>query len=153
MNRTSSGVERSRIEVRIVLMHPGDQDVRHPRQVGPHGGARDVLAKPNGQGAGRLRQVVEDVAERDVARARVRQLDADRLLARDRRQDPDLGRRERVAEVVLQRRNFRDLGARGELQLVARHSRPGDLADHGRLDAEVRQRLHERLGDPSVLVG
>ena len=42
-------------------------------------------------------QVVVDVAERDDPRRQVRHLDADRLLARDRRQDPDLGRRERVA--------------------------------------------------------
>ena len=42
----------------------------------------------------------------------VRHLDADRLLARDRRQDPDLRRRERVGEVVLQRRDLRHLRAR-----------------------------------------
>ena len=39
---------------------------------------------------------VEDVAERDEVRREVRQLDADRLLAGDRREDADLGRRERV---------------------------------------------------------
>ena len=44
-----------------------------------------------------LRQVVVDVAERDEVRAQVRHLDADRLLAGDRREDADLGRRERVA--------------------------------------------------------
>ena len=49
-------------------------------------------------------QVVEDVAERDELRREVRHLDADRLLAGDRREDADLGRRERVGEVVLERR-------------------------------------------------
>ena len=75
------------------------------------------------------RQVVEDVAERDEVRARVRHLDADRLLARDRREDADLGRRERVGEVVLEPRDLRDLRPGRELQLVARHARAGDLAD------------------------
>ena len=47
--------------------------------------------------ARRRRQVVEDVAERDEVRREVRHLDADGLLAGDRREDADLGRRERVA--------------------------------------------------------
>ena len=51
------------------------------------GVAGDVLAEPDGERAGRLRQVVVDVAERDQVRAQVRHLDADRLLARDRRED------------------------------------------------------------------
>ncbi len=59
----------------------------------------------------------------------VRDLDADRLLARDRREDPDLGRRERVGEVVLQRRDLRDLRSGRELELVPGDARAGDLAD------------------------
>jgi hypothetical protein len=124
----------------------GDQQVRHPRQVSPYGGAGDVLAEPDRERARRRREVVEDVAERDEVRREVRQLDADRLLAGDRREDPDLRRRERIGEIVLQRCNLRDLGARRELQLVARYPRAGDLADDRRLDAEVRERLHERGG-------
>ena len=65
----------------------------------------------------------------------------DGLLARDRREDPDLGRRERVREVVLERRDLRHLRAGRELQLVAGDPRAGDLADDGRVDAEVRERL------------
>ena len=97
--------------------------------------------------ARRLRQVVVDVAERDDARAEVRDLDADRLLAGDRREDADLGRGERVAEVVLQVRDLADLRPGRELQLVAGDTRAGDLADHRRLDAEVRQAGDERVGD------
>ena len=96
-------------------------------------------------------QVVEDVAERDEVRREVRHLDADRLLARDRREDADLRRRERVREVVLQRRDLRDLRPGRELQLVARHARAGDLADDVRVDAEVRERLHERVGHPRAV--
>ena len=79
--------------------------------------------------ARRARQVVVDVAERDEVRRVVRHLDADGLLARDRREDADLGRRERVREVVLERRDLRDLRPGRELELVARDARAGDLAD------------------------
>ena len=68
-------------------------------------------------------------------------LDADGLLAGDRRQDADLGRGERVGEVVAQRRDLADLRARRELELVARDARAGDGADQAGLDAEVLQRL------------
>ena len=77
----------------------------------------------------------------------VRHLDADGLLAGDRREDADLGRGERVAQVVLQRRDLRHLRSRRELQLVARDARPGDAADEGRLDPEVLERLEQRLAD------
>ena len=123
----------------------GDEDVRHPGEIRPDGVAGDVLAEPDGQRARGGREIVVDVAERDDLRREVRHLDADRLLARDRREDADLGRRERVGEVVLERGDLRDLRPRRQLELVAGHARPGDLADDRRLDAEVRQRRHERL--------
>ena len=69
------------------------------------------------------RQVVVDVAQGDEVRREVRHLDAHGLLAGDRREDADLGRRERVGEVVLERRDLRDLRPRGELELVARDAR------------------------------
>ena len=50
------------------------------------------------------------------------------------REDPDLGRGERVREVVLERRDASHLGAGRELQLVAGDARARHLADHGRLD-------------------
>ena len=90
------------------------------------------------------RQLVEDVAERDDVRGEVRHLDADRLLAGDRREDADLGGRERVGEVVLERRDLADLRAGRELELVAGHARADDLADERRVDPEVGQRLQKR---------
>ncbi len=77
-------------------------------------------------------------------------LDADGLLAGNRREDADLGRGERVADVVLERGHLGDLRARRQLELVARDPRAGDLTHDRRVDAEVRQRLDERLGDPAV---
>ena len=76
----------------------------------------------------------------------VRDLDADRLLARDRGKDPDLGRRERIGEVVLETGDLGDLGPGRELELVADDARAGDLADDRGVDAEVRERLDELLG-------
>ena len=73
-----------------------------------------------------------------------------RLLAGDRRQDPDLGRRERVGEVVAQLRDLAHLDPGGELELVAGHARAGDRADRGRLDPEAREAAQQRLGDAAV---
>ncbi len=124
----------------------GDQQVRHAREVGPDRGARDVLAEPDRQRARGCGQVVEDVAERDEVRLEIRNLDAHRLLAGDRREDPDLGRRQRIGEVVFECCDLRDLRARRELQLVACDARSGDLAADRGLDSEVLQGLHQRGG-------
>ncbi len=103
--------------------------------------------------ARRLAEVAaEDVAEVHHAVQLVGHLHPDRLLAGDRSQDADVGRGERVGDVVLELRHLRDLGAGREPQLVARHARAGDAADDLRLDAEVAERLDQRLGD-LVLVG
>ena len=157
IRRASSGVARSRTEVRIVLMQPGlagaggsgDQEVRHPREVGPDGVAGDVLPEPDRQRARRRRELVEDVAERDEVRRQVRDLDADGLLARDRRQDADLGRRQRVREVVLERRDLGHLRPGGELELVASDARAGDLADDPR--ASTPKSASARVRDSATL--
>ena len=149
--RTSSGVARSRIDVRSVLMQPDLPEPVVPaiRRCGIR--ARSVqtalpemsLPSQTESGLAEPRQVVEDVAERHHARREVRDLDADRLLARDRREDADLGRRERIREVVLEAGDLRDLRAGRELELVADDARAGDRADDRRVDAEVRERLDE----------
>ena len=107
---------------------------------------RDVFAEPDRERARRRGQVVEDVAEGHEVRREIRDLDADGLLAGNRSEDPDLGRREGVREVVLQGCDLRDLRAGRELQLVARDARSRDLADDVCVDAEVLQGLDERRG-------
>ena len=111
------------------------------------------LPSQTASGLAEAGKLVEDVAERDQVRGQVGHLDADRLLAGDRRQDADLGGGERVGEIVLEVGDLGDLGAGRELQLVASHARAGDLADDARLDAEVREGLDEHLGDPLAVVG
>ena len=125
----------------------GHQQVRHLGQVGADRAARDVLAQPHRQRRPVLRRRLEDVAEVHDPAARVRDLDADRLLARDRRQDADVGRGQRVREVVLELRDLADLDARREPQLVAGDVRAGDHPDHARLDVEVPERLDQLRGD------
>ena len=90
----------------------------------------------------------DEVAERDDVRRAVRDLDADGLLARDRREDADLGGRQRVREIVAQAGDAGDLRARGELELVARHARAGDGADEAGLDAVLGERAEQRARDP-----
>jgi hypothetical protein len=90
----------------------------------------------------------EDVAQRDDPPVAVGHLDADRALAGDRREDADLGGRQRVGQVVLEVGDLDHLHAGGELQLVARDVRPGDGADDLGLDAQVAERLDQARGDP-----
>ena len=80
----------------------GDEQVGHLRQVGADRPAGDVLAEPDGQRRPVLGRLLEDVAEVDDPPPGVRDLDPDRLLAGDRREDPDVGGGQRVGEVVLQ---------------------------------------------------
>ena len=125
----------------------GDQHVRHLRDVGPDRVAVDPLAEPGDQRRGLLRPAGVDVAEADDAAARVRDLDADRLFARDRGQDADVGRGQRVGEVVAELGHFLDLGAGREAQLVAGDVRAADDADDLRLDPEVAERLDQLAAD------
>ena len=121
----------------------GDEQVRHLREVGADRLAGDVLAEPHGQRRPVLGRLLEDVAESDDPPVQVGDLDADGLLAGDRREDADVGGGQRVGEVVLQLRHLGDLRARRQAQLVARDVRAGDGADHLRLHAEVPERLDQ----------
>src|SRR5919106_1552410 len=124
----------------------GDEDVRHAGEVGPDGGPGDVLAEPDRERARVLGQLVEDVSERDDVGREIGDLDADRLLAGDRREDADLGRGEGVGEIVLEGGDLAHLRPGRELQLVARDARADDLAHECGVDSEVRERLQESVG-------
>ena len=130
----------------------GDEQVRHLRQVGADRAPGDVLAEPHGQRRPVGRGLLEDVAEVHDPPARVGHLDADRLLAGDRREDADVRGGQRVGEVVLELGDLGDLDPRREAQLVARDVRSGDHADDARLHAEVPERLEQLRGD-ALLAG
>ena len=128
------------------------EQVRHLGEVGADGAARDVLAEPDRERRPALGRRLEDVAEVDDAAARVRDLDADGLLARDRGEDADVGGGERVGEVVLELGDLADLDAGREPELVAGDVRPGDHPDDLGLHAEVAERL-DQLGRGLLLPG
>ena len=76
----------------------------------------------------------EDVTERHQVAMSVGHLDADRRAAGDRSEDPHVGRRHRVGDVLVQARDAGDLDARRELELVAGHGRADGHADEPCLD-------------------
>ncbi len=119
----------------------GDEHVHHTRQVSEHGLAGDVLAQPEGQRRCIRREGAVDVAETDEVGLHVRHLDAHRLLAGDRRLHADVGRGQRICQVVLERSDAIDLDPRRELQFVTCHARSGDRIDDPCVDAEVTQSL------------
>ena len=130
----------------------GDEQVGHLREVRADRPPGDVLAEPDRERRPVRRRVLVDVAEAHDAALRVGHLDADRLLSGDRRQDPHVGRGERVGEVVLEVGDLGDLDSRGEAQLVARDVRAGGRADDLRLDPEVPERLEQPRRD-ALLAG
>ena len=86
--------------------------MRHPREVGGYRAASYILAEEDGQRTGIGRQFLEDVAERDLKPCPVRNLNADCLLAWNWGKDADIGRGQRVSEIVLQSTNLVHLDAR-----------------------------------------
>ena len=87
----------------------------------------------------------EHVAERHDLLVQVGDLDADRGLAGDRRQDPDVGRRDGVGDVLGQRGDLLDLDGRADLDLVPRHGRAAGVARDLGVDAELLHHLGEPL--------
>ena len=124
----------------------GDEQVRHLRQVGPDRPARDILAQPDRQRRPVRRGILEHVAQMDDPPPRVRNLDPDRLLAGNRRQNPDVRGGQRVREIVLELRDLGHLRPGRQPDLVAGDVRTGDTADHLCLDPEVTERLDQRGG-------
>ena len=128
----------------------GDQQVRRRGEVEEHGTAGDVLADRDIERIGRRLRLRrrQQVAERDELTLVVRHLDPDRRTPRDRGQDPDVGGRHRVGDVLLQGGDPSDLDARAELELVAGDRRADRHADQHRVDAVLLERLLQRLPAP-----
>ena len=80
----------------------------------------------------------------------VRDLDADRALARDRRLDPERPGGEGHRQVVGQRLDPADLDVRRRLDLVLGHDRAGVAADDLGRDVEARELLDDDVLGPPV---
>ena len=127
----------------------GDEQVRHLGEVDRLGLAGHVPPERERQrGARRLEvDVLEDPAQGDDVEVRVRDLDADRALARDRRLDPQRAGGEGHRQVVGEAFDPADLDVRRRLDLVLGHDRAGVPADDLGRDLEARE-----LADDDLLV-
>ena len=146
-DRTEHRVDRGRL---TCPRGAGDEDVGHLRQVGINRTPADVLPEEDGQRAGICGHLPEDVAERDEVTSLVRYLYANCLLARDRSQDPDVGRGQGVSEVVLEVADLVHLHPGRQPELIAGDVRAGNCPDEGGFDSEVAEGLEQSLtGGPA----
>ncbi len=119
----------------------GDEQVRHPREIGDHGLPRDVLAERERQRAHVVvvRRRRQDLDELHDLPLRIGELEPHARLAGDRLDDADRDDRQRAREVLHQVDDLRALDADRRLDLVARDHRPGIRGEHLHRDAEVRE--------------
>ena len=130
----------------LELRGSSHEHVGHLCEVGPHRVARDVLAQPPDDRRdpagvpGRCRRGEPAAGAGSGPRRRS-------PACRDRREDADVRRGERVREAVLELRDSGDFGPRREAQLVAAHVRADHGADDLGVDAEAGERLEQRAAD------
>ena len=91
----------------------------------------------------RKSRVLDQLAEPDHLRRRIRHLDADGAAPGNRRDDADRRRAHREREVVREVRDLAHLHARRGLDLELRDDGSGRAADELALDLERAQRVHE----------
>ena len=123
-----------------------DEAVRHGGEVADDGLAIDVLAqrKRDLLFRGAEFRVVEQLVKRDGDLLQVRDLDADGVLAGDRREDVDALGAGGAGDVCLQLRDAGNPEAGGRVDFVAGNGRSaGDVAG-GDLDTEGLQRFDDR---------
>ena len=135
-----------------LLPEPGgarDQQVGHLGEVDGHRLARHVAAERERERGARAAEVhlVQDPPQRDDVELLVRDLDADRALARDRRLDPDAPGGQGHRQVVGQRLDPADLDVRRRLDLVLGDDGPRVAADDAGVDVEAL----ELLDDPGLV--
>ena len=126
----------------------GDQEMGHRRHVHHHRIAGDVLAEEDRdlhRAALRL-GLLDHLAEADHLAGRVGHLDADRVLAGNRGDDPDARDAESDRQIVGEVGDLGQPEAGLELDLVLRDDRAGLDLDHLHLEAELREGLLEHPG-------
>ena len=85
----------------------------------------------------------DDRVHRDDLLVLVRHFDADRSLARDRRDDPDAERGETLRDIVLEVLDFRNTNAGSLYDLIQRDRRPDRRFDLVDLDPEIFERFFD----------
>jgi hypothetical protein len=139
---------------------PGDEQVRHLREIGADRIAADVLAETHRQRrrAVRIDLGAENLGELDRLTALVRQFEGHVVLARDRLDDANRHERQRARQILRETDDLAALHARRRLDFIARDDRPRIRGNHTHLDAEVLQllfdeprRVFERIGGDGFL--
>ena len=125
---------------------PGDQQVRHLRQINHQWVARNVLAQEH-RDVHPVRLVAgffDHVADADDLPRLVGHLDADGVLARDRCDDPHAGHPQPDRDVVGQPRDLRQPQAGLQLDLILGDHRAGFDLDDADVVSEFGERLFEQ---------
>ena len=125
---------------------PGHQHVGHLGQVYHHRPTGDVPAQCHLEGLVGLIRLGggQDVTQGHQLTASVGHLHADGRLARNGRQDPDVGRCHGIGDVLGQRRDPGHLDPGPELELVAGHRRTDGPAHQSGIDPMGGQGSHQR---------
>ena len=122
-----AGDERVDANALAAAGRPRDEQVRHLRQIGDDRLAVNVLTQRERQFGFRTRFLpilrLEQLTQCHLHLARVRQLDADRVLAGNRREDVDSFRPRCPGEVALERHDLVHSHAFGRVNFVARDRR------------------------------
>ncbi len=123
------------------------KEVGHVGQVDHDRPSGDVATETHFErvnGGGRLLGH-EQIADGDQGAVDVRNLDADRLFARDRREDSHIGCGHRIRDVLLETRDAGDLHAGSQLVLEHRDRRADPDTDEAGLDVVLAERSFEAL--------
>ena len=126
---------------------PGDEQMRHLREIGDDGFAVNILAERDRHFRGARVPIfrLQQLAQRDFHFARIGELDADGVFAGDRRQDVDPLRARGAGEVALEADDFVHAHAFRRINFVAGDRRTfGDVAGRD-LDSELLERVDQRL--------
>ena len=141
-NRRDHRVERNRL---AGSGRSGDQQMRHPGEIGGDRTPGDILAERDGQLALRGQKFVglENLAQENAFALAVRHFDADHGLAGHGRLDSHRGGSKSHREIVGEIDNLAYLDSGARLEFVHRDDRARLHFDHPPLDAEVREFLLE----------
>ena len=119
----------------------GNQQVRHPGQIGHHRLTADILAQCERQR--RVRAVVflrvQDLAQADDVAVFIGYLEPDDRLAGNDIHDAHTDRRQRARDVLGQVGNLADFHPGAQIEFEARNNRAGMDFHHLHLDVEIQQ--------------
>ncbi len=120
----------------------GDEEVRHLRQIVHDLVALEIPPQHHRQHPGGAAELgtVDEIADVYEPGSRIRDLDTNRRLSRNRRHDAQRLRAHREREIVGERRHAPHLHAATRLELEARDDRTDRLVDDLRPDAERLER-------------